>query len=79
MEYQKTKSMTKQNEDNKESEDLNKLLSMRGKPFSDWKEERKYLREKWGMQGRQIDPNSTNQKESNQRKKIHELGSSWRF
>ena len=68
MEYQKTISMTKQNEDNKESEDLNKLLSMRGKPFSDWKEERKYLREKWGMQGRQIDPNSTNQKESNQEK-----------
>ena len=44
---QTTKSMTKQNEDNKQSEDLNKLLSMRGKPFSDWKEERKYLREKW--------------------------------
>ena len=41
MEYQKTKSMTKQNEDNKESEDLNKLLSMRGKPFFDWKEERR--------------------------------------
>ena len=59
--------MTKQNEDNKESEDLNKLLSMRGKPFSDWKEERKYSG-KWGMQGRQIDPNSTNQKESNQEK-----------
>ena len=27
---------------------------MRGKPFKDWKEERKYLREKWGMQGRDI-------------------------
>ena len=33
---------------------LDDLLSMRGKPFSNWKEERKYLREKWGMQGRQI-------------------------
>ena len=27
---------------------------MRGKPFKDWKEERKYLREKWGIQGRDI-------------------------
>ena len=33
---------------------LDDLLSMRGKPFADWKEERKYLRDKWGMQGRQI-------------------------
>jgi hypothetical protein len=33
---------------------LDDLLSLRGKPFSDWKEERKYLREKWGMQGRQV-------------------------
>ena len=35
---------------------LDDLLSLRGKPFSDWKEERKYLREKWGMQGRQVSP-----------------------
>ena len=34
---------------------LGELLAMRGKPFSDWKEERKYLQEKWGKQGRQID------------------------
>ena len=33
---------------------LDDLLSLRGKPFSDWKEERKYLRDKWGMQGRQV-------------------------
>ena len=39
-------------------EDLDDLLSMRGKPFADWKEERKYLREKWGMQGRQIEVDS---------------------
>jgi hypothetical protein len=40
---------------NKEKEKpLDDLLSLRGKPFSDWKEERKYLREKWGMQGRQV-------------------------
>ena len=29
---------------------------MRGKPFADWKEERIYLREKWGEQGREIEP-----------------------
>jgi hypothetical protein len=37
-----------------EGRPLDDLLSLRGKPFSDWKEERKYLRDKWGMQGRQI-------------------------
>ena len=30
---------------------LDELLSMRGKPFADWKEEREYLRRKWGEQG----------------------------
>ena len=34
---------------------LEHLLSLRGKPFSDWKEERQYLREKWGDQGKKID------------------------
>ncbi len=34
---------------------LDDLLSLRGKPFSDWKEERRYLREKWGEQGKKID------------------------
>lgn len=33
---------------------LGDLLAMRGKPFKDWKEERKYLQEKWGKQGQQI-------------------------
>ena len=37
-----------------EERPLDDLLSLRGKPFSDWKEERKYLRDKWGMQGRQV-------------------------
>jgi len=42
--------------DDFEGQDLDDLLSLRGKPFSNWKEERLYLREKWGMQGRQVDP-----------------------
>ena len=33
---------------------LGDLLAMKGKPFKDWKEERKYLQEKWGKQGQQI-------------------------
>ena len=56
-----------QEEDKKEEiEDLDELLSMRGKPFADWKEERKYLRDKWGMQGRQIETEPSNQKQTNQ-------------
>ena len=47
--------MTEENSKPVDGEDLDKLLSMRGKPFADWKEERKYLREKWGMQGRKIE------------------------
>ena len=35
-------------------ESLNDLLSMKGKPFADWKEERKYLQNKWGKQGQKI-------------------------
>ena len=31
------------------------MLSLRGKPFANWKEERLYLREKWGMQGRKVE------------------------
>ncbi len=38
-----------------DSTNLDKLLSLRGKPFADWKEERKYLRDKWGMQGKEVD------------------------
>ena len=40
----------------KSQKTLDDLLSLKGKPFADWKEERKYLREKWGMQGRKINP-----------------------
>jgi hypothetical protein len=40
---------------------LDDLLSLRGKPFSNWKEERLYLREKWGMQGRQVEPGESPQ------------------
>ena len=35
---------------------LDELLSKRSKPFRDWKEEREYLRQKWGPQGKQINP-----------------------
>jgi hypothetical protein len=42
---------------------LDDLLSLRGKPFADWKEERKYLRDKWGVQGRQVDFDKKNVKE----------------
>ena len=37
---------------------LDELLSLRGKPFADWKEERMYLRDKWGEQGRAVPPGS---------------------
>jgi len=37
-----------------ENQNLDDLLSMRGKPFTDWKEERLYLRDKWGMQGKEV-------------------------
>ena len=37
-------------------QNLDDLLALRGKPFADWKEERLYLREKWGMQGREVEP-----------------------
>ena len=38
-----------------DGKELDDLLSLRGKPFANWKEERLYLREKWGMQGRQVE------------------------
>ena len=38
-----------------DGQELDNLLSLRGKPFANWKEERLYLREKWGMQGRQVE------------------------
>ena len=36
-------------------QNLDDLLALRGKPFADWKEERLYLREKWGVQGRKVE------------------------
>ncbi|MDC1490306.1 hypothetical protein N8133_00615 [bacterium] len=39
-----------------DKQNLDELLSLRGKPFADWKEERLYLREKWGVQGRKVEP-----------------------
>ena len=63
--------MNEKENKSKDSEELDKLLSMRGKPFADWKEERKYLREKWGMQGRQVDPVSVDKEnDENQEKKV---------
>ena len=53
MEYEEVESMT-EDDPNYNAETLDELLSMRGKPFSDWKEERKYLRDKWGMQGKEL-------------------------
>lgn len=38
---------------------LDKLMAKRRKPFRDWKEEREYLRRKWGPQGRRIEPGKT--------------------
>ena len=58
--------MNPEEDKKQETEDLDELLSMRGKPFVDWKEERKYLREKWGMQGRLIEAEPSNQKQTNQ-------------
>ena len=65
-----------------EERPLDDLLSQRGKPFADWKEERKYLRDKWGMQGRQSHPGgNAGRKESRElirrRKKNHDLAGCW--
>jgi len=62
--------MSEENSKHIDDEDLDELLSMRGKPFADWKEERKYLREKWGMQGRQVEvePTETDQNENEENK-----------
>ena len=48
--------MTEEDKNKTDCQPLDDLLSMRGKPFADWKEERIYLREKWGEQGREIEP-----------------------
>ena len=51
---------------------LDDLLSLRGKPFADWKEERKYLRDKWGIQGRQVLQDDEESKKGKPGKKIQE-------
>ena len=43
---------------------LDELLSKRSKPFRDWKEEREYLRQKWGPQGKQINPLDRDEEDS---------------
>jgi hypothetical protein len=43
------------------SRPLDKLLSKRSKPFRDWKEEREYLRRKWGPQGKRIELDQLNE------------------
>ena len=62
MEHSTTESMNEENQSVPSTEELDALLSMRGKPFTDWKEERKYLREKWGRQGKIISPEESAEK-----------------
>ena len=62
MEHSTTESMKEDNQSVPSTEELDALLSMRGKPFTDWKEERKYLREKWGRQGKIILPKESVEK-----------------
>lgn len=42
---------------------LSELLELKGKPFKDWREERKYLQEKWGKQGQRLDLSYLSSKE----------------
>ena len=46
--------MNHEEENSPSTDELDALLSMRGKPFADWREERRYLREKWGEQGKKM-------------------------
>ena len=56
MDNHQTESLNKENSQSvNDGKDLDNLLSLRGKPFANWKEERLYLREKWGMQGRKVE------------------------
>lgn len=56
MEDNQTESVTESSPDEFDRKNLDELLSLRGKPFADWQEERLYLRKKWGMQGREVEP-----------------------
>ena len=55
MENHPTEPMNETGTDQFDKQNLDELLSLRGKPFADWKEERLYLREKWGVQGRKVE------------------------
>ena len=55
--------MTEEDKNKTDDKPLDDLLSLRGKPFANWKEERLYLREKWGEQGREIEPGPLKQEE----------------
>ena len=68
MENNPTEPVKKSTPDEFEGKDLDNLLSQRGKPFADWKEERLYLREKWGMQGRKVEPGETTEIEEEKNK-----------
>ena len=54
MENHPTEPMNENGSGQFDKQNLDELLSLRGKPFADWKEERKYLRDKWGMQGKEV-------------------------
>ena len=54
MEYTETLSVSEEDKSKTGGQPLDELLSLRGKPFADWKEERNYLRKKWGAQGRRV-------------------------
>ena len=59
----------KESSDQYQREEIDDLLSMRGKPFADWKEEKKYLQEKWGTQGRQVETPSNQQDKQTEQSK----------
>ncbi|MFP6901853.1 MAG: hypothetical protein VCA36_12980 [Opitutales bacterium] len=50
-------------EEKSKARPLDELLAKRSKPFRDWKEEREYLRRKWGDQGQRIHPRPQEEKE----------------
>ena len=72
MEYSSVESMSEESINPSEKEKLDQLLSMRGKPFADWKEERKYLRDKWGVQGQKMELNQDDIIEPDQKESLEE-------
>ena len=59
----------KESSEQYQREDIDDLLSMRGKPFANWKEENKSLQEKWGAQGRQLETPSNQQDKQTEQSK----------